>query len=65
MKRAEIVKEVQRQAALLWYEIPWPGSAPGFTLRWPWLRNHGVFQTWNGSSRESTFYWYDASKRPA
>jgi ABC-type transport system substrate-binding protein len=63
IKRAELVKDVQRQAALLWYEMPLPGAAPGFNLRWPWLRNEGIFQTWNGSARLPAYYWYDASKR--
>jgi len=48
-----------------WPVIPWAGTAPGFTLRWPWLMNHGVFIEGNASAKAYVNYWYDASKRPS
>jgi len=45
------------------YDMPTPGMALGFTLRWPWLKNQGVFQTGGLSSRIYTEYWYDEKAR--
>jgi hypothetical protein len=44
-------------------DIPYPGSATGFSLRWPWLKNHGVFWYGGNSSRPATEYWYDATAK--
>ena len=63
-KRAEIIKQLQQNAALEWYDIPFPpGNFPGYSLRWPWLANHGVFVTNNASAKEYVHYWYDESKK--
>jgi len=64
-KRTEIVQQIQKKLALDWPVIPWAGTAPGFTLRWPWLMNHGVFIEGNASAKAYVNYWYDASKRPS
>ena len=64
-KRTEIVQEIQRQLALEWPDISWAGTAPGFTLRWPWLMNHGVFIEGNGSAKSFVYAWYDEKKKKA
>jgi ABC-type transport system substrate-binding protein len=64
-KRADIVQEIQKQLALEWPDISWPGTAPGFTLRWPWLANDGVFIEGNDSAKAFVYAWYDEKKRTA
>jgi len=44
--------------------VPIPDVALGYMLRWPWLKNHGVFETGGASSRVFTEAWYDAKARP-
>jgi peptide/nickel transport system substrate-binding protein len=62
-KRVEIVQEIQKQLALEWPDLSWPGTAPGFTLRWPWLANEGVFIEGNPSAKAFANAWYDERKR--
>jgi hypothetical protein len=63
-KRTAIVQQIQKQLALDWPDISWVGSSPPFTLRWPWLANHGVFLEGNGaSSKMFASFWYDKSKQ--
>ncbi|MPZ49402.1 MAG: hypothetical protein GEU75_08925 [Dehalococcoidia bacterium] len=63
-KRNAILKELQQNAAMSWPDLPHPsGNFPGYSLRWPWLANHGMFITNNVSARVFTRYWYDESKR--
>jgi hypothetical protein len=64
-KRLSIIQEIQRQLALDWPDMSLPGDAPGFTLRWPWLRNHGIYLEGfgTGSARQFTHYWFDQSKQ--
>ncbi|MPZ50999.1 MAG: hypothetical protein GEU75_17145 [Dehalococcoidia bacterium] len=65
-RRAEIMKDIQKAAALEWPDIPSPpGNFPGYSLRWPWLANHGVFIEGNATARSFTTYWDDESKRTA
>jgi peptide/nickel transport system substrate-binding protein len=64
-KRTAIIQEIQKQLAMEWPDISWPGTAPAFTLRWPWLANDGVFVEGNPSARSFVFAWYDASKKTA
>jgi len=64
-KRADIIHEIQKQLAMEWPDISWPGTAPGFTLRWPWLANDGVFIEGNQTARAYTYAWYDERKRKA
>jgi ABC-type transport system substrate-binding protein len=58
-KRSEIIKDVQRKAAVEMHYLPIPGRSLGFTLRWPWLKNHGVFERGGATAREFTEAWYD------
>jgi ABC-type transport system substrate-binding protein len=63
-KRAVIMKDIQKAAALEWPDIPAPpGNFPGYSLRWPWLANHGVFIEGNATARSYVWYWYDESKK--
>jgi ABC-type transport system substrate-binding protein len=63
-KRAAIIADLQKAAALEWPDIPAPPTSfPGFSLRWPWLANHGAFNTGNATARDFTYYWYDESKK--
>jgi peptide/nickel transport system substrate-binding protein len=63
-KRAAIFAELQKNAAMEWPDIPAPmTNFPGFSLRWPWLSNHGVLIEGNASARAYTYYWYDESKK--
>jgi ABC-type transport system substrate-binding protein len=66
-KRLSIIHEIQKQLAQDWPDLSLPGDAPGFSLRWPWLRNHGIFLEGFGvgSARSFTLYWYDQSKQNA
>jgi ABC-type transport system substrate-binding protein len=59
-KRSEQIKEIQRLAAKEMHYLPIPGRALGFTLRWPWLKNHGIFETGGATARPFTEAWYDA-----
>jgi peptide/nickel transport system substrate-binding protein len=62
-KRTAIIHDIQKKLAMDWPVIPWAGTAPGFTLRWPWLKNHGVFIQGNGSAKSFVYAWYDESQR--
>ena len=64
-KRAAIVADIQKQLAMDWPDISWPGTAPAFTLRWPWLANDGVFIEGNPSARAFVYNWYDEKKKTA
>jgi ABC-type transport system substrate-binding protein len=64
-RREELVKQAQQQLALEWPAILFPGQARPFTLRWPWLRNFGVFNESNPSAKQVARWWYDASKKAA
>lgn len=58
-KRSEQIKEIQRLAAKEMHYLPIPGRALGFTLRWPWLKNHGVFEQGGATARTFTEAWFD------
>jgi ABC-type transport system substrate-binding protein len=58
-KRSALLKELQRKAAVEMHYLPIPGRSLTFTLRWPWLRNHGVFERGGASAREFTEAWFD------
>jgi len=62
-RRNQMIRDIQKELALEMPMIPMPGIASSLTLRWPWLRNHGVFSSGSASAREMTRYWYDASKQ--
>jgi ABC-type transport system substrate-binding protein len=62
-KRSEQVLAIQRKLSTEMTDIPLPGRAYQFSLRWPWLKNHGVFVTGGASSLEFSEYWYDASAK--
>ena len=64
-KRTAIIHDIQKELALQWYVIPWAGSAPGFTLHWPWLANYNVFIQGNASAKSFVYTWYDESKKKA
>jgi ABC-type transport system substrate-binding protein len=62
-KRSELVKDIERKLAVEMPDLPQAGRSYQFTLRWPWLKNHGVFVTGGASSLEFTEYWYDAAAK--
>jgi ABC-type transport system substrate-binding protein len=62
-KRSEMVVALQRKLATEMTDIPLPGRAYQFSLRWPWLKNHGAFITGGASSLEFAEHWYDASAK--
>jgi ABC-type transport system substrate-binding protein len=63
-RRLDILKEIQKAAAMEWPDFTFPGLSSTFSLSWPWLANHGVFGAYRGgSSRLYTYAWYDESKR--
>jgi ABC-type transport system substrate-binding protein len=64
-KRTAIIHDIQKQLSMDWPVLPWAGTAPGFTLRWPWLANHGVFIEGSSSARAYTHFWYDEKKKTA
>lgn len=61
-KRTEIVHEIQRALALEWPDVPIAGTSPGFTLHWPWLKNHNVFIEGNASAKSYVYAWYDKAE---
>ena len=58
-RRSEIIKDIQRRAAMEMHYLPIPGRILEFTLRWPWLRNHGVFERGGLTARDFTEVWHD------
>lgn len=67
-KRAERVKQLQKDLALLQEPLMDPGYSIEFALSQPWLRNYGVFSTGgqgaaSSSSRDYTQFWYDESAK--
>jgi ABC-type transport system substrate-binding protein len=67
-RRLEALKQIQRDLAVLMPDVPAEREVTGFSLRWPWFRNYGVFAVpgfgaENSSARAVTEYWYDASKK--
>jgi peptide/nickel transport system substrate-binding protein len=61
-KRTEIFHEIQRALALEWPDVPIAGTAAGFTLHWPWLKNHNVFIEGNASAKSYVYAWYDKAE---
>jgi ABC-type transport system substrate-binding protein len=66
VKRGTLVKQIQINLAALMPDLSTVSTQPalGFTLRWPWLKNHGVwsaqgFSALASTARENTMYWYD------
>jgi peptide/nickel transport system substrate-binding protein len=67
-KRGEMIKQVQRDLAPLVPDIEYPTGMDPYSLRWPWIKNHGVFTAsgfnlLTSSARLYTTYWYDASAK--
>ena len=65
-RQVELIKQFQREAALLWPYLENPGLSTQFQLTWPWLENVGV---WAGGTTATTmrpfvYYWYNKSKDP-
>ena len=60
-KQIELIKEFQRQAAVIQPVLMSIGTATGFDLSWPWLANYGV-STGFASAHLKAYYWYDKSK---
>jgi ABC-type transport system substrate-binding protein len=58
-KRMGIIHDIQKNLAMEWPCVYYLGDVPTFSLRWPWLKNDGVFQTGGSSSRPFTYMWYD------
>ena len=69
-RQSDLIKQIQRELAVQWLDMPQPGYADRYDLTWPWLKNYGVFTdggyepNWS-SSRVRTEYWYDASAKPS
>ena len=64
-RREAIIADIQKAAAMEWPDMTRAGTAPGFTLHWPWLANHNVFSSSNDSAKDFVYTWYDESKRKA
>ena len=61
VKHTAIIQDIQKKLAVEFPDVSWAGDVPGFTLRWPWLKNHGVFlEGLGGTARSYVQYWYDA-----
>jgi hypothetical protein len=60
-KRKAACHECQRYVAKTQYYTRWPGSASGYTLRWPAVRNFNVFRS---DLKLDTTIWLDQTKRP-
>jgi hypothetical protein len=61
-RQAELIKDFQRQAAVIQPVIMSIGTSTGFDLSWPWLQNYGA---WTGfpSVHLKAYYWYDKAKQ--
>jgi hypothetical protein len=62
------LKQLQRELALQWLDMPPPGYSDTFNLSWPWLKNFDAFVDGGydpnlSSSRLRAEYWYDASAK--
>ena len=63
-KRVTVIHDLQKYAASKMYMLNDPGTAAGFLLAWPWLRNFGMFRAKAGSLPAIegwTHYWIDSS----
>jgi peptide/nickel transport system substrate-binding protein len=61
-KRTAIFHEIQKALALEWPDLPIAGTSPGFTLHWPWLKNHNIFIEGNASAKSYVYAWYDKAE---
>jgi ABC-type transport system substrate-binding protein len=61
-KRKALVHEAQRYLAKKMYSIRWPGGASGFLLRWPAVKNVGVFK--DDLRGDDMTLWLDPSQPP-
>lgn len=59
--RSEKIKAIQQKLAVEWHDIPMPGLIREYSLRWPWLQNHGVFNSGGPTALEFAYWWYDKS----
>jgi hypothetical protein len=61
-RQGELIKDFQRQAAVIQPVIMSIGTSTGFDLSWPWLQNYGA---WTGfpSVHLKAYYWYDKSRQ--
>jgi peptide/nickel transport system substrate-binding protein len=69
-KQNDLVKQLQRDLASLMPDIMIEGNIAGFNVKWPWLKNYGVFAAAGfqpdygaSSARLLNEYWYDASAK--
>jgi ABC-type transport system substrate-binding protein len=63
-RRLDLLKQIQKEAALQMPAINNPGHSNNYTLHWPWFRNYASFFIGGGSTRQPfTEYWYDASMK--
>ena len=62
-RQIEMIKEFQRQAAVIQPLIMNIGSSTSFGLHWPWLEN---FDVWTGfpSAHLKAYYWYNKARDP-
>ncbi len=64
-KRAAIIKDWQRHAAVTMPLVPFPGQSSAYGFAWPWVGNVGVFRAFDTESARDTYettLWYDKSK---
>lgn len=62
-KQQDMIKQAQRDAAMLMPDIVLPGFSYSFALSQPWLENYGVFSGGWLSARLYLDYWHNATKR--
>jgi ABC-type transport system substrate-binding protein len=61
--RSEKIKAIEKKLAVDWYDIPMPGLSREFSLRWPWLKNQGVFNSGGPTAYDFAYFWYDKSQQ--
>src|SRR5205823_9503966 len=64
-KRVAIGYDLQRYLAQRMYDVKWPGTASGFALAWPNVRNYNIYRSVGTYARpDPYFYWLDDTQPP-
>jgi hypothetical protein len=63
-RQVELIKEFQREAAKIQPLIMSIGAATGFSLKWPWLENKGLWTDTRDSTHVKSYYWYNKALDP-
>lgn len=66
-KRITLIQDIQKHMAKGMHFVPYAGSAPGFSLSWPFAMNIGGVKGWAASSHAAKIetqihYWIDQTK---